>query len=80
VTDQDLLTAFTRILRNLLGDDSIVLALNTRRSDVDGWDSFMYVNFIVAVELELKIKFSVADVESFETVGDIAAEARTLLG
>lgn len=80
MTDQDLLTAFTRILRNLLGDDSIVLALNTRRSDVDGWDSFMYVNFIVAVELELKIKFSVADVESFETVGDIAAEARTLLG
>ena len=80
MTDQDLLTVFTRTLRDLLGDDSIVLAMNTRRSDVEGWDSFMYVNFIVAVELELKIKFSVADVESFETVGDIVAEARSLLG
>jgi acyl carrier protein len=38
------------------------------------------VNFIVAVELELRIKFSVSDVESFETVGDIVAEARSLLG
>lgn len=80
MTDQDLLTVFTRTLRDLLGDDSIALAMNTRRSDVEGWDSFMYVNFIVAVELELRIKFSVADVESFETVGDIVAEARSLLG
>ena len=80
MTDQDLLTVFTRNLRDLLGDDSIVLTMNTRRGDVNGWDSFMYVNFIVAIELELKIKFSVADVESFETVGDIVAEARSLLG
>jgi acyl carrier protein len=80
VTDQELVGVFTRILRDLIGDDSISLAMNTRRGDVNGWDSFMYVNFIVAVELELKIKFSVADVESFETVGDIVAEARSLLG
>jgi acyl carrier protein len=80
VTDQELLAVFTRILRDLLGDDSIVLASNTRRSDVEGWDSSMYVTFIVAVELELRIKFSVADVESFETVGNIVAEARSLLG
>jgi acyl carrier protein len=80
MTDQDILTIFTRNLRDLLGDDSIVLAMNTRRSDVAGWDSFMYVNFIVAIELELQIKFRVADLESFETVGDIVAEARSLLG
>ena len=80
MTDQELLAVFTRNLRALLGDDSISLAMNTRRGDVDGWDSFMYVNFIVAIELELKIKFKVADVESFETVGDIVTEARSLLG
>ena len=80
MTDQDLLDDFTRILRELLGDDDIVLAMDTRRSDVAGWDSFMYVNFIVAVELELGLKFRIADVESFETVGDIVANARSLLG
>ena len=80
MTDHDFLAVFTRNLRDLLGNDSIVLALNTRRGDVEGWDSMMYVNFIVAVELELRIKFRVADVESFETVGDIVAEARSLLG
>lgn len=79
MTEEAILAAFTRILRDLLGDDSIVLTMDTQRSDVPDWDSFMYVNFIVAAEQELKIKFGVADVESFVTVGDIVREARALL-
>lgn len=74
------MTVFTRLLRDLLADDSIVLDSGTRRGDVPGWDSFMYVNFIVAAEIELGIKFGVSDVEAFETVGDIVAEARQLVG
>ena len=80
MTDSDILGVFTRILRDLLQDDTIVLAMDTRRSDVPDWDSFMYVNFVVAVEMELGIKFNIAEVESFETVGDIVAAARTLCG
>ena len=80
MTEQEIFSLFTRILRDLLGDDSIELGPNTTRDDVPGWDSFAYVNFIVSVEMELGIKFSVADVESFMTVGDIVAETRRLLG
>jgi len=80
VTDQEILLAFTRILRDLLADDSIVLTMDSTRADVPDWDSFKYVNFIVAVEMELGIRFGVADVESFKTVGDIVAETRSLLG
>lgn len=79
MNDQELLSTFTRILRDLLADDSIVLTLDTRRADVAGWDSFMYVNFIVAVELELGIKFGVADVESFRNVGEIVEASHALL-
>ena len=78
MTEQELLTAFTRTLRDLLADDSINLTMSTTRDDVPGWDSFAYVNFIVSIEIELGIKFSVADVESFATVGDIVAEAKAL--
>jgi acyl carrier protein len=79
VTDQELLTTFTRILRDLLADDSILLSMDTTRGDVPDWDSFKYVTFIVSAEMELGIKFGVADVESFQTVGDIVLEARRLL-
>ncbi len=80
MTDQEILAVFTRVLRDLLANDSIILRLDTTRSDVPDWDSFTYVNFIVAVEMELAIKFGVADVESFKTVGDIVAKTRALLG
>ncbi|MFO1272806.1 MAG: acyl carrier protein [Rubrivivax sp.] len=78
MSEQDLLALFTRILRDLLMDDGLVLTLATRRPDVPNWDSFAYVNFIVAAETELGIRFNVAEVESFDTVGDIvkAAAAR----
>jgi acyl carrier protein len=76
---QDLLPALTRILRDLLLDESIVLSMATRREDVPGWDSFNYINFIVAVELEFRVKFKVADIESFADIGAIATELSNLL-
>ena len=79
MTEQEILSEFTNILRDLLLDDSIVLGMETKRSDVPDWDSFQYVNFIVAIEVNFGIKFRVADVESFETVGDIVAETQELL-
>lgn len=79
MTDQELLAKFTQILRDLLANDAIVLRSETTRSEVPEWDSFSYVNFIVAIEMELGIKFSVADVESFKSVGEIVAKARSLM-
>jgi acyl carrier protein len=80
MTDHDILQIFTRILRNILLDDSLVLTMETRREDVPNWDSFNYINFIVAVEIEIGVKFKVADVESFENVGAIVGQAKKLLG
>jgi acyl carrier protein len=77
--DQEILDLLTRVLRDLLMDDSIALSMTTRREEVRNWDSLVYVNFIVAVELELGIKFKIADVESFANVGEIVARIRTML-
>ena len=79
MTDQEILNLLTRVLRDLLMDDSIALTMATRREEVPNWDSLMYINFIVAVEIELGIKFKVADVESFANVGEIVATIRTML-
>jgi acyl carrier protein len=76
--EADILQTLTRILRDLLADDSIVLTMETRREEVPNWDSFAYVNFIVAAEMELGVKFGVAEVESFENVGAIVRRAAQL--
>jgi acyl carrier protein len=79
MTAQEILTVFTRILRDLLLDDSIVLTMDTRREEIANWDSFNYINFIVAVEGEFGVKFKIADVESFANVGAIVAATMTML-
>jgi acyl carrier protein len=79
VTDEDMLNTFSRILRDLLMDDSIKLSMTTRREDVPNWDSFNYINFIVAVEIELGVKFKVADAEAFQNVGEIISRTQEML-
>ena len=78
MTDPEILDTLTRILRDLLEDPAIVLTPSTTRPEVPRWDSFAYVTFIVAVESEFGIKFPLADVESFQTVGDIVNAIKTL--
>ena len=73
MTTADTLTRFSQILRGLLDDESIVLRPDTTRTDVPGWDSFTYISFIAAVEQQFKVAFTIAQVEAFRTVGDIAA-------
>jgi acyl carrier protein len=79
MTDEEILERLTRILRDLLSDDSVVLGMDTRRDDVPGWDSFAYISFIVGVETEFGLKFSVAEVESFQTVGAIVRRISGIL-
>jgi acyl carrier protein len=79
MTDQQILHTFSRILGDLLARDSIALTSQTRREDVPGWDSFAYINFIVAVEQEFGIRFGVAEVESFENVGAILQRTQALI-
>jgi acyl carrier protein len=79
MTDQEILNTLTTILRDLLLDDSIVLTMETRREEVPNWDSFNYINFIVAAEIKFGVKFKVADIESFANVGAIVTELRNML-
>ncbi len=71
MAEQETLSGLTQILRDLLGDDTITLTMTTAREDIPEWDSFNYINFIVAVEAEYGLKFRIADVESFPNVGAI---------
>jgi acyl carrier protein len=79
MTDDEILRVFTGILRDLLLDDSIVLTMETQRENIPNWDSFNYINFIVAAEIKFGVKFKVADVESFANVGAIVTETAKML-
>jgi acyl carrier protein len=78
MTDQEILDGCSRVLGELLDDESLMLTMTTRRRDVPGWDSLSYISFIAAIEVEFGVKFGIVDVESFEDVGAIVRRTQAL--
>ena len=75
---EEILGELTTILRDLLGDDAIVLRMTTVRSDIPSWDSFNYITFMVAVESKYGTKFRTSDVEAFANVGEVVQKIMDL--
>lgn len=61
------------LLAEVLNDGPIAAGPATRREEVPGWDSFAQINLTIAAEAAFGIRYRIADLERFETLGDIAA-------
>jgi acyl carrier protein len=71
MTDEEILSRIETVVRDVVGDDSIKLTMNTVAQEVDGWDSMAHINIIVALEHEFKIKFKTASLEEAQNTGDL---------
>jgi len=49
-------------------------------ADVPGWDSFNHINLIVATEVQFKIKFKTAELESLRNVGHLVEVIASKVG
>jgi acyl carrier protein len=60
-------------------DDSIVLCDSTTAADIDGWDSMMHINLMIAIEKRFGVKFAAAEIGGLKAEGqDIGALVRLL--
>lgn len=71
MTDEEILAQVTTIVRDVVGDDSVELTMNTAAQDVPGWDSMAHINIIVALEHEFHMKFKTASLEEAQNTGDL---------
>ena len=71
MSDQEILETLTRIVRDLTGNDDVTLSAEMSGRDVPKWDSATFINFVVAVEMEFRVKFSLAEIESLDKFGDV---------
>jgi acyl carrier protein len=71
----DLLEDVTTVVRDVFADDQIALTESTTAADVDGWDSLMHLNVVIALEKRFGIRFSTAEIsrlkEDGQNVGSI---------
>ena len=49
--------------------DDLEISDKTTAKDVADWDSLSHIRLVVAIEKHYKIRFSTAEIESFDNVG-----------
>ena len=57
------------IFRDLFDDEELVVTRKTTANDVEGWDSLMHVEIIVATERHFKVAFAVAEISAMNEDG-----------
>jgi acyl carrier protein len=71
MTTEQIYTELTRVFREVLQDENLVIGATTTAEDVKGWDSAAHVNLILAIEMELNVVFNTGEIDEMRTVGDL---------
>ena len=66
-------TELQEVFRQVFGDDDIVIADTTTADDIDGWDSMMHINLIIAIEKRFGVKFAAAEIAGLKSEGQNVA-------
>lgn len=58
----DTLQTIREIFREVFDDDALEVAGETSATDIDGWDSLMHINLMIAFEKVFGIRFATAEI------------------
>ena len=65
----DLRRDMQEVFRTVFDDEGIVLRDEMTSADIDGWDSLMHINLMVAVERRFRVKFATAEIAALKGEG-----------
>lgn len=67
----EMLSQINEIFVDTLDIEDIEIVESTQAEDVDEWDSLTHIMLVVAVEKSFKIKFTSAEIQSWNNVGEM---------
>jgi acyl carrier protein len=59
------------IMVDVFDEDDLTVTRDTSADDVEDWDSLSHIRLMVAVEREFGVKFTNAEIEQLQKVGDL---------
>ena len=65
----DTLKNVQEVLRDVFDDDAMEIRRDSTSEEVDGWDSMMHINVIIAVERRFGIRFAAAESNGLKEPG-----------
>jgi acyl carrier protein len=72
VGEADIYSALTEIFNEVFMREDLVLTPALSSKDVKGWDSFKYVEIIIAAQEHFGIRLHTRDLDKLQNVGDLA--------
>ncbi|WP_337062067.1 acyl carrier protein [Kineococcus sp. G2] len=60
-----------QVVREVIGNDDLVLRDDMTARDVPGWDSLAHINIMYSLEAEFGVQFSDEQLSSFQDVGEL---------
>ncbi len=57
------------IFRDIFDDEELTVSDETTAADVEGWDSLVHVNLVIAIEKCFGVKFKMEEYTSLKNVG-----------
>lgn len=69
----DVLKAVEVVAQDIFDDDGLVLTEQTSSEDVEEWDSLNHINLMSAVQQDLGISFSLAELMGLKNIGDLVS-------
>jgi acyl carrier protein len=67
------------VFQQVFGDDSLEIHEWTTADEIDGWDSLMHINLIVALEKRFRVKFATAEISGLKDDGQNVGNLLQLL-
>lgn len=67
--DKQILQEITKIIREVLDHDDIILTRETEATDVEDWDSTAHIRIMVAIEEAFGIRFETDELSDIPNVG-----------
>ena len=68
---EEVLKKVNEVFSDVFDNKSLVISDSTTAADIEDWDSLMHITLISSIEEEFGIKFEMAEVVSFNNVGDM---------
>jgi len=63
---ENLIDPMQEVFRDVFDDEELTLDAETTALDIDGWDSLMHINLIIAVEKRFGVKFATAEISGLK--------------
>lgn len=67
----ELLIRIQEVFQDVLENDNIILEEHMTAADIDGWTSLSQAQILTAIEQDLGIRFSLMEIMSMKSVGQI---------